>query len=79
MFGGTASGGHLAHMAAFRAQKEGIPVTGCFMRVPMVLSRDVAHERWKETLEIIPRGTPTPMITLEAVVRPANPLFRNQG
>lgn len=72
--GGTSSGGHLAAVAAFRAQKQGIPVTGCFCRVPMVLDRSVAKENWKETLDILPRDVYTPMINWQSVVCSPSPL-----
>ena len=55
-------------MATFRARKQGILVTGCFSRAPMVMDRTVAKESWKETLEILPRDVHTPMMSWEACV-----------
>ena len=66
--GGTSSGGHLASVAAFRAQKAGIPVIGCFCRVPMVLYYPVAKESWKDMINIMPKDVYTPQVDYGAVV-----------
>ena len=56
-------------MATFRARKQGIPVTGCFSRAPMVMDRSTAKDSWKETLDILPKDVYTPMLDWEACVR----------